>query len=172
MFCPSCGSEIGEGLKFCTQCGTPLENAAPAAPVEPEFTAEAPAYEAAPAYDAAPEYTQGYTATPVYDAEPVNPVGAEPTDPGAGMGKISKILGIVGIITSCCGFGFALSVVSLILGIIGAKKSEEAGFENASAKTGKILGIVGIVIGAIVCVIAFIGSFASTMGMSSGGYYY
>ena len=39
MICPACGAEITEGLKFCENCGAPLETAAPAgAPVPPTQT--------------------------------------------------------------------------------------------------------------------------------------
>lgn len=61
MFCPNCGSQLNDGLKFCTQCGTPLADVAPADEAATAY--EAPAYEAAPAYDA-----PAYEAAPAYDA--------------------------------------------------------------------------------------------------------
>ncbi len=51
MICPTCGSHLNDDLKFCTQCGTPLTNAAPATPYAPvddnptELFTETPAYE-------------------------------------------------------------------------------------------------------------------------------
>ena len=163
MICPTCGSQLNDDLKFCTQCGTPLADAAPAtayAPVEDNPTElfseqpAAPAYDAAPVYGAAPAYdaAPAYSAAPSYDTAPSYGAAPVANDPGAGLGKTSKILGIVGIITSCCGFGSLLAIAALILGIIGGKKSKGAGFENASAKTGLILGIVGIAISVLVYV--------------------
>ena len=175
MTCPTCGAQLNEGLKFCTQCGTPLQVAeAPVAeaPVVETPAYEAPAYEApaqaapayeAPAYEAAPVYEAPAQAAPVYEAPAA-------TDPGAGLGKTSKILGIIGIVTSCCGFGSILAIVALILGIVGGKKSKGAGFENASAKTGLILGIVGIVISAIIY-IAYLIYYVVVLGAMSTMYY-
>ena len=155
MTCPTCGAQLNEGLKFCTQCGTPLQVAE--APVAEAPVVETPAYEA-PAYEA-----PAYEAAPVYEAPAA-------TDPGAGLGKTSKILGIIGIVTSCCGFGSVLAIVALILGIVGGKKSKGAGFENASAKTGLILGVVGIAIGAIVY-IAYLIYYVVVLGAMSTMYY-
>lgn len=165
MTCPTCGAQLNEGLKFCTQCGTPLQVAE--APVAEAPVVETPAYEApayeAPAYEAAPVYEASAQAAPVYEAPAA-------TDPGAGLGKTSKILGIIGIVTSCCGFGSVLAIVALILGIVGGKKSKGAGFENASAKTGLILGIVGIVISAIIYV-AYLIYYVVVLGAMSTMYY-
>ena len=169
MTCPTCGAQLNEGLKFCTQCGTPLQVAE--APVAEAPVVETPAYEA-PAYEA-PAYEAPAQAAPVYEtptqAAPVYEAPAA-TDPGAGLGKTSKILGIIGIVTSCCGFGSILAIVALILGIVGGKKSKGAGFENASAKTGLILGIVGIAIGAIVY-IAYLIYYVVVLGAMSTMYY-
>lgn len=171
MTCPTCGAQLNDGLKFCTQCGTPLQVAE--APVVETPAYEAPAYEA-PAYEAAPVYEAPAQAAPVYEAPTYEsaPAYEAPvaTDPGAGLGKTSKILGIIGIVTSCCGFGSVLAIVALILGIVGGKKSKGAGFENASAKTGLILGIVGIVISAIIYV-AYLIYYVVVLGAMSTMYY-
>ncbi len=166
MICPTCGAQLNDGLKFCTQCGTPLQVAE--APVVETPVVETPVYEApvqeTPVYEAAPVYE-----APTYESAPAYEAPAA-TDPGAGLGKTSKILGIIGIVTSCCGFGSILAIVALILGIIGGKKSKGAGFENASAKTGLILGIVGIAIGAIVY-IAYLIYYVVVLGAMSTMYY-
>ncbi len=39
MICPNCGATVGEGQKFCTNCGTPLSAGAPA-PEAPQETAQ------------------------------------------------------------------------------------------------------------------------------------
>lgn len=177
MICPTCGAQIDDNATFCTQCGSPVQNNTTPeyAPMEDhptELFEETPAYEA-PAYETPAYEAPAYDATPVYNAEPYSYSGSEAPaqDPGAGLGKASKILGIFGIITSCCGFGMALAIVSIILGIIGSKKSSEAGFENASAKTGKILGIVGIVIAVIVWVAGFALGIVGGLAESSMYYY-
>lgn len=177
MICPTCGAQLNDGLKFCTQCGTPLQVAeAPVVetPVVETPVYEAPAYEA-PAYEAPVQETPVYEAAPVYEAPTYESAPAyeapAANDPGAGLGKTSKILGIIGIVTSCCGFGSILAIVALILGIIGGKKSKEAGFENASAKTGLILGIVGIVIAVLVWVAGFAIGIIGGLAESSMYYY-
>ena len=83
MFCSQCGHQNDDNMKFCTNCGTPLQApvAAPAPVAEPTPVAEpAPAYEtvAAPAYEApvAPVAEPAPAPAPAYEA-PVAPV-AEP----------------------------------------------------------------------------------------------
>ena len=90
MICPTCGSHLNDNLKFCTQCGTPLTNAAPATPYAPvddnptELFTETPAYEpAAPQADVyqpntapqadvyQPDVAQApYEAAPAYEPAP------------------------------------------------------------------------------------------------------
>ena len=44
MKCPTCGTELSEGIKFCTFCGTAMEAAAPVPPAPPvSATPAAPA---------------------------------------------------------------------------------------------------------------------------------
>ena len=70
IVCPSCGKEIADTFKFCTECGTPLPKVeAPAAPV-----AEAPVVEFAPSAPVAPVVE----AAPV--VEPVAPVAPAPVE--------------------------------------------------------------------------------------------
>ncbi len=63
MFCPSCGTQIPDGIKFCPNCGSPIEEEAVQAP-EPEFVPVAPVSEPAPVPAApvapaeAPVYTE------------------------------------------------------------------------------------------------------------------
>lgn len=65
IVCPSCGKEIADTFKFCTECGTPLPKVeTPAAPV-----AEAPIVEFAPSAPVAP-----VEPAPAPVVEPVAPV--------------------------------------------------------------------------------------------------
>lgn len=84
MICPICGTHLNDDLKFCTQCGTPLSNAAPSyAPVDDnptELFNEAPTgYQAdvyqpnvpqADVYQPGVVQTPSYEATPSYDVAP------------------------------------------------------------------------------------------------------
>lgn len=189
MICPVCGAQIEENVAFCTQCGSPVQNNATPEFASMEdhptelFSEETPAYDTAPvyetpAYDAAPVYeAPAYDAAPSYDAVPEAPAYSDPytysdadvpaSDPGAGLGKVSKILGIVGLLLMCASVGAPLSITALILGCIGLKKSKEAGFENKSAKIGRALGIVGII---FIPIIILIGVAAGTVvGLAESG---
>ncbi len=78
---------------------------------------------------------------------PVNhpvPDGSKPVsnDPG-------KVLGLISFIGIFFGFG----LISVILGIIGLKKSKQAGHRNGFALAGIILGILEIIAGIIIAVL-------------------
>ncbi|MBR6514086.1 MAG: zinc-ribbon domain-containing protein [Clostridia bacterium] len=98
-------------------------------------------------------------------------------DPGKALGIISLILGIVGVVASpctCTCFGgflpFVASIVGIILGVIGGKKSTAAGFSNKLAKIGMILSIVGVVlfVALLIVIIIFNGaSFLTGFAMPS-----
>ncbi len=123
-----------------------------------------------PEYDTAPVYE-----APAYNmptSEPYSYTGAEApvSDPGAGLGKVSKILGIIGLVLMCGWAGAPLSITALILGCIGLSKSKSAGFENKSAKTGRTLGIIGIILIPIVLGVSFAIGFLG--GMAETGMYY
>ncbi len=61
MFCPSCGAQNIEGVKFCKTCGKPLEAAS--APAAPATTQSAPAasvpQQSAPSYGTAAASSNG-----------------------------------------------------------------------------------------------------------------
>lgn len=93
-------------------------------------------------------------------------------DPGKALGIVSLILGIVSMVS----LGFpAASVVGIILGSIGKKKSAEAGFVNSPAKIGTILSIIGLVLfvlAMVVYVVYYIFIIGMAGAMSSAPYYY
>lgn len=183
MICPTCGAQIDDNATFCTQCGSPIQNNTTPeyAPMEDhptELFEETPAYEApayeTPAYEAPAYEAPAYDATPVYNAEPYGYTGAEvpASDPGAGLGKVSKILGIIGLVLMCGWAGAPLSITALILGCIGLNKSKNAGFENKSAKTGRTLGIIGVVLIPVVYIVSFAIGIALGAFESGTSYYY
>ncbi|MBR4286910.1 MAG: zinc-ribbon domain-containing protein [Clostridia bacterium] len=191
MICPICGAQIENDVAFCTQCGSPIQNNAtpeyapmddhPTELFSEETNYEMPAYDTAPAYDSAPAYEAApvYDAAPAYDAaptysEPYSYTGTETPakDPGAGLGKVSKILGIIGLVLMCGWAGAPLSITALILGCIGLSKSKSAGFENKSAKTGRTLGIIGVVLIPVVYIVSFAIGIALGAFESGTSYYY
>lgn len=124
MLCKNCGNPLEEGAKFCAVCGTVVEEA----PVD----------------------ANGATVEPA------------PSDPGKVFGIISMVVAIVGILLStvctCCTgcFGVAPAVIcgiaALVLGILGKKKSAEAGFKNTFALVGMIIGIVVLALGVLAAI--------------------
>ena len=45
MFCPNCGASLPENAKFCTGCGTPIQQAAPAPQPQPQMQPQQPQYQ-------------------------------------------------------------------------------------------------------------------------------
>ncbi|MFZ1301308.1 MAG: hypothetical protein WAQ27_01875 [Candidatus Microsaccharimonas sp.] len=110
----------------------------PAEPISSEPTPEAPVVtpvEAAPVSTDAPAPQAAFASTPVEGPVP---------NPGHGLGLASLILSIVGV-----------SIVGLILGIIGLKKSKKVGQKNGLALAGIIIGGVGLVVGIFATIIIF-----------------
>lgn len=77
---------------------------------------------------------------PVYDVN-----GAAPTGEKNGMCLASMICGIIGLILSCCGCGWLLPIVAVVLGVIGKGKATNDS-DKKKAMAGLICGIIGIVI--------------------------
>ena len=137
MFCPNCGTQNADGVRFCANCGNNLMPDANAAPAQPQ----------------AP-----YT-VPVQPVQPVQPAPApvQPVAPIVAMPQQkTNVLCIVGMITSFVSIITlgTTSLVSLILSIIGlitAGKKNERG--KGQAITGIIISsvlLVSILIGVIV----------------------
>ena len=163
MICTKCGAEIPEGAKFCISCGTPA--AAPAPQVEqPVYEApQAPAYEAPqqPAYEQPPVYAaaapqQPQYQQPQYQQQPTYYAQPQPADAGV-SGKPALTFGILGIIFACT---FYFSFLGIIFSAIGLGKAKAfqaaAGQLYGPAKVGKILSVIGLIVGIILTVIAAI----------------
>ncbi len=126
---------------------------------EPE---QAPDYGPPPDYQAPGYQNPGYQ-NPGYQAPAYGSEQAY-TQPGGVPGQpqrrsvlamVSLITGILGI--PCCGW-FVFSIAAVITGILAKREIRENGKSGAGlAQAGLILGIVGIVIGAIVTVLVLTG---------------
>jgi len=61
-----------------------------------------------------------------------------------GLGVISLILGIIGLVLACCGVGWLLGIPAIICGAIQQKRNK-----NGMALAGLVMGIIATVIGLI-----------------------
>lgn len=76
---------------------------------------------------------------------------------------VSMILGIASVVCACWGPGLPLAIAALVV----SNLAKNEGWENTQSKTGRILGIVGIVLS----VIAYCGWFwVGFAGGLSGAY--
>lgn len=154
MFCDKCGSILNEN-GTCPVCGAEAQE------------------------------------TTVLEETPVVETTVEPAkDPGKVLGIVSLILGIVSLvvgalcscITTGCGAPIfvIVSIVGIVLGALGMKKSKAAGFKNTLAMIGLIISIVatviigiwalvGIIVGGAGFIAGFTDGFNSTY---NSGYYY
>jgi len=93
-FCPSCGSQVAEGAKFCSTCGKPMPVAAPppGSPVPPPVQAPYAAVPPPAGYPPYPQYQQPYPSQyppsypmqPGYPQAPGYPPGYAPFGPMPG----------------------------------------------------------------------------------------
>ncbi|MFN8155843.1 MAG: DUF4190 domain-containing protein [Candidatus Nanopelagicales bacterium] len=115
-----------------TPYGAPPPGSTPPPPPPPPAP---PAYYGAPGY-AAP-YGQGYAA------------------PENGNGTAALVLGIVGIVLSCCYIGVIASIVAIVLGRKGMALADQGRATNRGmAQAGLVLGIIGVVLLVLVVVFA------------------
>jgi drug/metabolite transporter (DMT)-like permease len=73
------------------------------------------------------------------------------------VGVAALVLGIIGLVFSIIPFvpitqivGILLSIVGLILGVVGRKQASEQGLPTGTATAGVVLGILGVVFGALI----------------------
>jgi len=74
--------------------------------------------------------------------------------PGKGYALASLILGIASLVF--CWF-YGTSVISGIIGIVMANKANAAGFIGGQSKAGKIMSIIGMILGIIFLILIIIG---------------
>lgn len=153
MFCNQCGGEVPNGVGFCPNCGAPVEQ-----PQQPQY--------AEPQYQQPePQYQQ-----PVY-AQPMAPVG-DPQE--RDLAKSILIFGILAIAFAC---SYYIAFMGIVFGAIcsGKVKQYAAMYPLAGkAKTGSILGKVGLIVGIVLTVLSLITIIACSVAScaSSGSSYY
>ena len=137
MFCPKCGTQNTDGVRFCANCGNNLMPDANATPAQPQAPYAAPVQPAQPA------------PAPVQSVAPIVAMPQQKTNVLCIVGMITSFVSIITLGTT--------SLVSLILSIIGVIS---AGKKN---QKGKGQGIAGIIISAVLVVIWI---FAICLGVS------
>lgn len=120
MFCPNCGTQNNDGVKFCANCGAALT---------PDTPAAAPVQQYNPVN---PVNTNPVNVTPVYSA---NTSAAQKTNVLCIVGFIVSLVSIVLLGTTAI-IGLILSVIGLIVA-------------NKSNQKGKGMGIAGVIISGI-----------------------
>ena len=131
MFCPNCGTQNNDGVRFCANCGTALTPNVSAAP------------------QAAPMQTPPPAPAPVQPVAPVAPVQPQAVPVAANPQQKTNVLCIIGLIGSLASIVFlgTTAIVFLVLSIIGLIS---AGKKN---EKGKGQAIAGIIISAILVVV-------------------
>ena len=168
MLCPACGATLPEGAHFCSACGAPV-------PVLPELTPDPEAPKAAPLSDMPEPTAPMYT--PV-EPEPVyaQPVYAQPAQ-AIPQNEVDSIFtwGVVGLV---CAFLFTiLGIVFSAIAVSKARRMNAAyGFLPQQARTGRGLGIAGLIVGIVLTVLVLLLVFlviaAAAYAVRTGAYYY
>lgn len=192
MICKHCGYNNEETDAFCAMCGKAVEQEIEETSVltdtQPEYQQEAeyaqtyaqPQQAYAPQQPYAPQqaYTpqqnyaqpqqayapqQNYAQQPYY--APVQPVVVQPVNPGKGAGIAALVFGIISWIL--CNPLCSFSLVAVICGSVGRKKSKAADMKNGVATAGLVLGLIPIIITALAVIAAIVTSIVmiATMGV-------
>lgn len=127
-----------EGDLFCGNCGTRLDAAAQAAPVQ------------------TPGSAPSQIVTPVAASAGA---GLDP-EKGKSHATASMVLGIIAVVCWFFGYSSILSVVLGVIGLILAGKAKAEGFEGGTRTAGFVLSLIGLIGGAVVLVacVACVGS--------------
>ncbi len=169
--CPNCQNTSDTPSNFCSKCGTPMVEKAPevvaaAAPAPETIPAPAPMPEP-PVYTApqpmpqAPAFTVPQPISIAYEPEKKVPLGKVIAGMAIAIAGIFFAAIALLVTLATIGedaeiafgmsfayggfFGFPLSLVGLIL----SKGAVNAGSTSAMAKTGKILGLIGVILSAV-----------------------
>lgn len=158
MFCTKCGAAVEDGVKFCPNCGQPMEQVAPAPQPEPQ---PVPQPEPQPVYQQPqPVYQQPQPAyqppqQPAYQpaAQPQQPVYQQTVyqnnvyQQPAGPQPSTLAFGILSLIF--CGGG----LLGLIFGAIGRGRGKRyPGTLTGASKAGYILSTIGMIVGIIMTI--------------------
>ena len=177
MFCSQCGKQISADALFCPHCGAKqtapdAENIKTAAQVpeaepiaeEAPVAEETPVAEEAPATPTTPDAEEA-PATPAAQTKDSQGIysATNLTPPGNGYAVASLVLGILSIVTCCLG------LILGILAVVFANKAIKLGYKGSLANAGRICGIIGLVIGAIIVlyyIVCFIIGIAAGMNIT------
>jgi uncharacterized protein DUF4190 len=130
------------------QPGDPDEWARPALPPTAPYPQSIPPYGMAPyptsgtPYSAGPPYSPPYLPTRGGYPQPYQPpiiVNIQP-QPTSGFAVAAMVLGILGLVSSCCSFG-VFSVLAVIFGHLGLNETKNGG------KSGQGMAVAGLVMG-------------------------
>ncbi len=130
MYCIKCGNELNDGTAFCPKCGTQQQ-------AETE-----PAVEQPTTFQAEPMQSAAYTTSTASAAQT-----AAPEPPYNGLCIAGLVVSCVSILLNLFGL---VSIAGIILSAMGVSASKKKG------EKGRVLGIIGIVIGSIVVLFTII----------------
>ncbi|MEU3403767.1 DUF4190 domain-containing protein [Streptomyces sp. NPDC006670] len=116
-------------------------------------------YPGTPGYPPAPGYP-GYTGYHAYGPGPSN-----------GFGTTALVLGILSVVICVTSFfSIALGIAAVVFGVLGRGKANRGEATNGGmALAGTILGAIGIVLGAVILVLAFTGIMSETFDETPDG---
>ena len=161
MFCPNCGTQVPDGVKFCPTCGTQMQEQQESAP------APAPAPIPAPTFTepAQNSWSQPVGVNNVPNPQPYQAVYQEPT-PAPVQGTVDDggastpilVMGIIGLVTAFA--PWMASIIGIIVSAIarGKAKNYKARFGGlfGKAKVGANLAKAGLIVAIIMTIIWFI----------------
>lgn len=153
MYCSSCGTQIPDGSKFCTNCGATLQGVTPVSDYAPSSTEPA-----------APVTTNG-TFTPIHQTinddafgnngsthfQAIHQEFSAPEVSPETVAKANKAL-IFSIGAMFLAFTVYLSFVGIVLGVIGfasAMQATHEGYVGGKVGAAKGLGIASVITGAL-----------------------
>ena len=154
MNCTNCGAEIGEGKAFCECCGSPVQVAAAAQPVQqaqPQY--QQPVQQAQPQYQQ-PQYQQPVQQQPQYQ-QPMQQQ-AQPQAGNNAAASTARLAMIFGCVSMGCWLllgwipyiKIAFYVAGIVFAILALMKTSQArsmGSASIFDRLGKIFGIVGLI---------------------------
>lgn len=153
--CPCCGTENGDTVSFCVNCGTPLADA--------QNNVATPVVESTP-YQSSYDAVYGQSQAPAYNANVYQGQNYYQQPQGSkGLSIAGMVCGILSIVCCCIPVvKIILPIAAMIMSIISlAKKMPGKGMAIA----GLICGIIGFLINVVPSVLLLFG-FSSIMGGS------
>jgi hypothetical protein len=161
MKCTYCNAELEPGSKFCDNCGGKVEETPIQTPASSGEGMAAPSfapYSPAPVVEPSP--------SPVFKSyTPSSPSSKVMGIDSDKMGLIAIILGAVGLVLSCVGCGFIISILGAVAGFFSLKTPN-----RSQGIIGLVLSGLGILIGLVfICIYLF--AFISSLAAPSYSYY-